>query len=90
MRSPRLRDAAGSHGRADCGIIRAMKPSLLPLLAAALLLPACAPRAAVPVYGYRVVHAYPHDTQAFTEGLFYRDGLLYESTGTVGPPSTYL
>ncbi len=49
-----------------------------------LLLSACAARAAVPVYGYRVVHTYPHDTRAFTEGLFYRDGYLYESTGTVG------
>jgi glutaminyl-peptide cyclotransferase len=32
----------------------------------------------------RVVHAYPHDTDAFTEGLFYRDGFLYESTGLEG------
>ena len=34
-----------------------------------------------PIYGYQVVHAYPHDTSAFTEGLFYLDGFLYESTG---------
>ena len=32
--------------------------------------------------GYRVVNTYPHDRQAFTEGLFYNIGLLYESTGT--------
>ena len=37
-----------------------------------------------PVFGYRVVHAYPHDTQAFTEGLFFHDGDLYESTGFEG------
>jgi glutaminyl-peptide cyclotransferase len=37
--------------------------------------------AAVPVYGYDVVHVYPHDPTAFTEGLFYLDGFLYESTG---------
>ena len=30
----------------------------------------------VPVYTYRVVHAYPHDVEAFTEGLEYRDGFL--------------
>lgn len=30
---------------------------------------------------YRVVHAYPHDQQAFTQGLVYVDGHLYESTG---------
>jgi glutamine cyclotransferase len=40
--------------------------------------------AAIPVYGYQVVHTYPHDTAAYTEGLFYKDGYLYESTGQVG------
>ncbi len=38
-------------------------------------------RAAVPVYTYEVVHTYPHDVHAFTEGLLYRNGVLYESTG---------
>jgi glutaminyl-peptide cyclotransferase len=28
-----------------------------------------------------VVHAYPHDPSAFTQGLLYLDGFLYESTG---------
>ncbi len=37
--------------------------------------------AAPPVYGYEVVHTYPHDPTAFTEGLFYLHGFLYESTG---------
>ncbi len=37
--------------------------------------------AAVPVYSYTVVNTYPHDPKAFTEGLFYHDGFLYESTG---------
>jgi glutaminyl-peptide cyclotransferase len=40
--------------------------------------------AAVPVYGYQIVHSYPHDTHAFTEGLFYLNGDLYESTGLNG------
>jgi glutaminyl-peptide cyclotransferase len=35
----------------------------------------------LPVSSYEVVHAYPHDPNAFTEGLFYHDGFLYESTG---------
>lgn len=43
-----------------------------------------AAQAATPVYGYRVVHVYPHDTSAYTEGLFYKDGYLYESTGEAG------
>lgn len=37
--------------------------------------------AALPVYGYEIVKAYPHDPKAFTEGLFYYNGFLYESTG---------
>ncbi len=38
-------------------------------------------QAAAPEYGYQVVHVYPHDRSAFTEGLEYRGGFLYESTG---------
>jgi len=37
--------------------------------------------AAVPVYTYEVIHAYPHDRHAFTEGLLFHRGFLYESTG---------
>jgi glutaminyl-peptide cyclotransferase len=43
--------------------------------------------AAAPTYGYDVVAEYPHDPQAFTQGLIYRDGLLYESTGLNGRSS---
>jgi glutaminyl-peptide cyclotransferase len=32
-------------------------------------------------YGYKVVHTYPHDKEAFTQGLFYDKGMLYEGTG---------
>lgn len=38
-------------------------------------------------YTYRVVHAYPHDPQAFTQGLVYHDGFLYEGTGLKGHSS---
>lgn len=37
-----------------------------------------------PTYGYRIVHAYPHDPKAFTQGLIYLNGYLYESTGLEG------
>lgn len=37
--------------------------------------------------GYRVVHAYPHDPQAYTQGLIFLDGHLYESTGLNGRSS---
>ena len=36
------------------------------------------------VDGYRVVHTYPHDRDAFTQGLIVRDGYFYEGTGLVG------
>src|SRR5438128_1071954 len=39
------------------------------------------------VYGYEVVHEYSHDTQAFTQGLIFLDGYLYESTGRTGRSS---
>jgi glutamine cyclotransferase len=35
-------------------------------------------------YGYQVVHVYPHDRNAFTQGLEFRAGFLYEGTGLNG------
>jgi glutamine cyclotransferase len=43
--------------------------------------------AQTPVRSYKVVSVYPHDPKAFTEGLEYRDGFLYESTGLNGESS---
>ncbi len=34
-----------------------------------------------PQYTFKVIHTYPHDAHAFTQGLVYRDGFLYEGTG---------
>ena len=56
-------------------------PILIALAALSCGLPA---RARVPQYTYRIVHTYPHDRSAYTEGLFYLDGALYESTGMEG------
>jgi glutaminyl-peptide cyclotransferase len=36
---------------------------------------------------YRIVHVYPHDPAAFTQGLLYFNGILYESTGLNGRSS---
>lgn len=36
---------------------------------------------------YRVIHSYPHDRNAFTQGLVFADGHLYESTGRNGSSS---
>ncbi len=40
-----------------------------------------------PMSKYRVVHVYPHDPEAFTQGLVYLDGFLYEGTGLNGRSS---
>ncbi len=42
---------------------------------------------APPVYGYDVIARFPHDTDAFTQGLAWADGRLYESTGVRGRSS---
>lgn len=42
------------------------------------------PSGPAPVYTYDIVKTYPHDQNAFTEGLYYKDGFLYESTGSPG------
>ena len=60
------------------------------LLVAAAAACACGPNTqagGIPEYGYEVVHAYPHDPTAFTQGLVYLDGFLYEGTGLEGRSS---
>ena len=66
--------------------------ALLTCLAAALALvtTACAERLQVPVYGYRVVASFPHDDTAYTQGLIFSDGQLFEGTGEYGHSSLRL
>jgi glutamine cyclotransferase len=40
-----------------------------------------------PLYNYRVIRSYPHDRQAFTQGLVYEGGFFYEGTGLHGRSS---
>ncbi len=63
-----------------------MRPATASVLMAIM---ACTPatvaqRKAAPVQSYKVVATFPHDTAAFTQGLLFADGELYESTGLVG------
>ncbi|HEX6376548.1 MAG TPA: glutaminyl-peptide cyclotransferase [Allosphingosinicella sp.] len=58
-----------------------MTNPVAPLLLLALAGCGASATAEPPVDSYRVVRAYPHDPTAFTQGLFYLDGKLYESTG---------
>lgn len=43
--------------------------------------------ATIPTYGIEIVRSIPHDTQAFTQGLAFFNGDLYESTGQYGSSS---
>ncbi|MBT0667691.1 glutaminyl-peptide cyclotransferase [Novosphingobium profundi] len=66
---------------------RAPLTALVGLLAVSLT-GGCAAKA-TPTCGYEVVKTYPHDPAAFTEGLFFADGVLYESTGQKGASRIY-
>lgn len=58
---------------------------LTKLALAALAVQATSTEAPAPqVVGYEVVRAYPHETDAFTQGLLFADGVLIESTGLEG------
>jgi len=57
------------------------------LVFACLSLQGCSKSDGVPVYSYNVVNTYPHDPDAFTEGLVFEDGFLYEGTGLYGNSS---
>jgi glutamine cyclotransferase len=41
----------------------------------------------IPVYSYSIANTYPHDPDAFTQGLVFDDGVLYEGTGLYGQSS---
>jgi glutaminyl-peptide cyclotransferase len=67
-------------------------PGLGQLLWLAALLPAAAatpakPGKPVPTHYVEVLRTYPHDVNAYTQGLFYKDGFIYESTGLLNRSS---
>jgi len=41
----------------------------------------------VPTQEYRILRTYPHDPEAYTQGLVFQDGVLFESTGRRGTSS---
>lgn len=58
-----------------------MKKSIAILLIA---LACCSCSAKVKEYTVKVVKEYPHDTESYTQGLFFHEGQMYESTGQYG------
>jgi glutamine cyclotransferase len=61
--------------------------AVVALLAASVCAKPAAPTPAVSSYRLKVIRAYPHDPGAFTQGLLFLDGKLYESTGLYGRSS---
>lgn len=57
------------------------------LLSSFPIVPAFGVSHAIPTESYRVVHVYPHDPTAFTQGLVFINSMLYESTGLRGQSS---
>src|SRR6516162_6320455 len=49
--------------------------------------PPAKPQANIPAYTYEVVNTWPHQRNAFTQGLLFLDGALFESTGLNGESS---
>ena len=75
-------------------VATAVAPTATPITATATLAPT--PTSALPTpspdltpiqYTYRVVNTYPHDSNAFTQGLVWDDGIVYEGTGLNGRSS---
>ena len=50
--------------------------------------PTIDPPATVANYSYQIINSYPHDPNAFTQGLLFVDGVLYESTGIKRTPTS--
>lgn len=75
----------------DCGLViwpdMLLRRSLLVLGLLAITTSTTAKPAASDVLGYQIVHTYPHDPRAFTQGLLYVDGHLHEGTGLNGRSS---
>ncbi len=69
------------------GVVRVVVAASIGLLVAACSeseQKAAEKSAEIPTYRIEVVNTYPHDPKAFTQGLLYHDGYLYESTGQRG------
>ncbi|MCL6511898.1 MAG: glutaminyl-peptide cyclotransferase [Anaerolineae bacterium] len=79
---PAATPASVPTATAAAGLAPTGRPAILPTPTATLQ-----PAPAAITYTYAVVNVYPHDPGAFTQGLVYADGVLYESTGLNGRSS---
>jgi glutaminyl-peptide cyclotransferase len=74
---------------AGCRTVESPPPTSIPYSSPAASTSSSLPPTSAPVqrYTYRVINVYPHDTGAFTEGLVFDGGTLYEGTGRYGSSS---
>jgi glutamine cyclotransferase len=71
----------------SCTIVQDTFHSIIPPTATSRIPtspPALSTAQSAPVYTYRIINSYPHDPEAFTQGLVIADGVLYEGTGLKG------
>jgi glutaminyl-peptide cyclotransferase len=85
MRSPDRRQTASHSFRSRWNPLVLL--FVLVAISAAPAVSVLAATRAIPVESYRIVRAYPHDANAFTQGLVFVNGTLYESTGLRGQSS---
>ena len=64
--------------------LAALAMAALAVAASACRDPGAGPATAAPVWGVEVLAVHPHDPSAFTQGLVFHDGRLFESTGLYG------
>jgi len=55
-----------------------------PLLVLIFLSSITSSDSSTPVFTYKIINTYPHDQKAFTQGLAFEDGTIYEGTGLYG------
>ena len=93
--SPGVRVPAAAAARRSSSSVLAARDRARPFTRAvhALAIAACLfvagplRAAGPPLIEYRIAVEYPHDAKAFTQGLVFHDGALYESTGLRGHSS---
>ena len=70
----------------SCQVLLAVSVSLIcmPFISAAESASDSGKSSFIPVYGYKIINTYPHESSAFTQGLVYDQGMLYEGTGQYG------